>query len=70
VWPLDLLAQADEGGFHLPEQPGEWLIWAGFALLIGGLWWLVHRTRRRAQEQFLAHREAEEAERRRRLGEP
>ncbi len=66
--PLYLLAQADEGGFHLPNG-GEWGVWLAFAALIAGLWWLVRRTRRRAQAEYFARKQREQEERRRLRGE-
>jgi len=66
---LDLLAQATDGGFRLPDDPGEWAFWLVFAALIAGLWWTVRRTRRRAQDEYFARKRAEQEERRRRLGE-
>jgi cytochrome c-type biogenesis protein CcmH/NrfF len=68
VPPLYLLAQAAEGGFHLPEG-AEWVVWLAFAAVIAGLWWVVRRTRRRAQEQFFAAKRREQEERRRLRGE-
>lgn len=66
--PLYLLAQADEGGFHLPEG-AEWAIWLVFAAIITGLWWVVRRTRRRAQEEYFTRKQREQEERRRLRGE-
>ena len=66
--PLQLLAPAQEGGFHFPSG-AEWVIWVAFAALIGGLWWLVRRTRRRAQEEYFARKRQEQEERRRLRGE-
>ena len=67
--PLRLLAQADEGGFRLPDGPIEGVLWLGFAVVIVGLWWVVRRTRRRAQDEYFARKRREQEERRRRLGE-
>ena len=67
--PLRLLAQADEGGFRLPDGPAEWVLWLGFAAVIAGLWWVVRRTRRRAQDEYFARKRREQEERRRRLRE-
>jgi predicted LPLAT superfamily acyltransferase len=66
--PLSLLAQAEEGGFHLPAG-GEWAVWLAFAAVIAGLWWVVRRTRRRAQEEYFARKRREQEERRRLRGE-
>ncbi len=66
--PLYLLAQAEEGGFHLPEG-AEWAIWLVFAAIIIGLWWVVRRTRRRAQEEYFTRKQREQEERRRLRGE-
>lgn len=66
--PLYLLAQAEEGGFHLPEG-AEWAIWLVFAAIIIGLWWVVRRTRRRAQDEYFSRKQREQEERRRLRGE-
>ena len=39
------------------------MLWLGFFVVVGGLWWLVRRTRQRAQEQWSARRRAEEEDR-------
>jgi hypothetical protein len=70
VLPFGILAQADEGGFHLPGGSGEWAVWLVFAAVTAGLWWVVRRTRRRAQADYWEGKRREETERRRRLGEP
>lgn len=64
-----LLAQAAEGGFRLPDSPGEWAFWILFAALITGLWWVLRRTRRRAQEEYFARKRREQDERLRLRGE-
>ncbi|MBP1632616.1 MAG: hypothetical protein H6Q11_904 [Acidobacteria bacterium] len=66
--PLYLLAQVEDGGFRLPEG-AEWAVWLAFAAVIAGLWWVVRRTRLRAQEQYFAAKRREQEERRRLRGE-
>ncbi len=63
-----ILAQVEDGGFHVPGGPGEWLVWLAFAAVVGSLWWVLRRTRRRAQDEFFARKRGEQEESRRRRG--
>jgi hypothetical protein len=65
---LQLLAQAEESGFRLPDG-AEWGVWIVFAAIVAGLWLVVRRTRRRAQEEYFARKRREQEERRRLRGE-
>jgi hypothetical protein len=65
---LAILAQAGEGGFHLPAGPDELVVWLVFGAVIAGLGWVVHRSRLRAQDEYYARKRREQEERLRRLG--
>jgi hypothetical protein len=53
MMPIGLLAQAEEGReLLLPDAVGEGIIWGVLVLVLVGLWWVVRRTRRRAEDEF------------------
>jgi len=49
---LHLAAQTQDEGFYLPDEPGSIAVWIIFLGVIAGLWVLVSRTRRRAEQEF------------------
>lgn len=64
---LPLLAQ--DGGFSAPTDLVGWIIWVAVAAVIVGLYLLIRRTHRRAQDEYFARKRREEQERKKRLGE-
>jgi hypothetical protein len=60
---LNLLAQAEDEGFYLPDTPGSIIVWVLFIGVVAGLWVLVSRTRRRAEEEFWERKRKEEERR-------
>ncbi|MEX2322152.1 MAG: hypothetical protein WEA29_00025 [Acidimicrobiia bacterium] len=49
---LSILAGQQDGGFTLPSDPGAAAVWGITLAVIVGLYLLVKRTRRRADEAF------------------
>jgi hypothetical protein len=49
---MTILAQADEGGLNLPDGAGEGIVFGLVLAVFVGLWVLVQRTRKRAEQEF------------------
>lgn len=47
-----LAAQSTDDGFYLPDEPGSIAVWVIFLGIIAGLYVIVSRTRRRAEEEY------------------
>jgi hypothetical protein len=52
--------QAGDDGFYLPDDPGSIAVWILFLGVIAGLWVLVSRTRRRAEDEYWERKRQEE----------
>ena len=61
-----LLAQ--DSGFSPPDDFAGWLVWLIIAAVIVGLYLVIRRTHRRAQDEYWARKRREERERKKRLG--
>jgi hypothetical protein len=64
---LPLLAQ--DGGFSAPTDIVGWIVWMAIAAVIVGLYVMIRRTHRRAQDEYWERKRREEQERKKRLGE-
>jgi hypothetical protein len=53
---LSILAGQQDGGFSLPSDPGAAAVWGITLVVIVGLYLLLKRTRRRADEAFRERR--------------
>lgn len=62
------MAQTTDDGFYLPSEPGSILVWVVFGGVIAGLYVVVSRTRRRAEEEFWERKRREREERDRPAG--
>lgn len=62
-----ILAQAADDGFTLPQGAGEALVFAASLAAIAGMWFLVQRSRRRAEQEFWERKRREREERDERL---
>ena len=60
--------QAQDDGFYLPEGTGSIVVWVLFLGVIAGLYVLVSRTRRRAEDEYWERKRQEDE--RRELPEP
>lgn len=60
---LRLLAQAQDDGFYLPDDPGSITIWVVFLGIVAGLYVLVSRTRKRAEDEYWERKRREEEHR-------
>jgi len=60
---------ARDSGPGPPDDLAGWLVWLVIAAVIVGLYLVIRRTHRRAQDEYWAHKRREAQERKRRLGE-
>ena len=51
-----LVWQAGDDGFYLPDDPGSIAVWVIFLGIVVGLYLLVSRTRRRADDEYWERR--------------
>lgn len=58
-----LVAQAQDDGFYLPDDPGSILVWVLFIGVIAALWVVVGRTRRRAEDEYWKRKRDEDEQR-------
>jgi predicted LPLAT superfamily acyltransferase len=47
-----ILAQVGDDGLNLPDDTGSAVVFALFFAVVAGLWILVRRSRRRAEDEF------------------
>lgn len=57
------VAQAQDDGIYLPDDPGSIAIWVVFLGVIAGLYVLVSRTRKRAEREFWERKRKEKEHR-------
>lgn len=57
---LFLLAQTEDPGPTLPENPGSALVWIVFLGVVIGLYLIVKRTRQKAEDEFWERKRREE----------
>ena len=53
-----------DDGPVLPENPGSAVVWVVFLGIVGALWFVVSRTRRRAEEEYWERKRQEERDER------
>jgi hypothetical protein len=58
-----LAARAQDDGFYLPEGAGSIFVWVFFLGVIAGLYVLVSRTRKRAEDEYWERKRQEEEHR-------
>lgn len=59
----DFVAQAQDEGFYLPDDPGSITVWVIFLGIVVGLYLLVSRTRKRAEDQYWERKRREDEHR-------
>lgn len=47
-----ILAQVGEDGLNLPDDAGSAVVFVVFLAIVAGLWLVIRRTRRRAEDEF------------------
>jgi hypothetical protein len=47
-----ILAQVGDDGLNLPDDAGSTLVFVLFFAVVAGLWFLIRRSRRRAEDEF------------------
>jgi hypothetical protein len=55
--------QAQDDGVFLPEDGGSAIVWIIFIGIVAGLYVIVSRTRRRAEDEFWDRKRAEDSHR-------
>jgi predicted LPLAT superfamily acyltransferase len=54
-----ILAQVGEDGLNLPDDTGSTIVFVAFLAIIVGLWFMIRRSRRRAEDEFWERKRAE-----------
>jgi hypothetical protein len=63
MWAVVLLAQADDGGFQVPQSTLGWFWFLVFAAVIAVLWIVVGRTRKRHEQEYWERKRREREDR-------
>jgi hypothetical protein len=46
------MAQVGEDGLNLPDDTGSAIVFVLFLAIVAGLWFVIRRSRRRAEDEF------------------